>query len=207
MEDSDKNCYDIKMILLGELGTGKTNLISAYINESYNENSYSTLQPTQSYKIVLINDIKLKVCLWDTCGQEEYRSITKNFIKGSHIVIFVYDITRKETFLELNYWVNSALEELGNKESIFGVAANKTDLFEKSEVEDKEGREYARSIGALFHKTSGKEDPNGFKDYVDKLIENLLVSRNIIQKGESFSHESFSLQKTKKKSKHKSCCS
>ena len=76
-------------------------------------------------------------------GQEQYRSTTKGLIKNSNIVIFVYDITKKISFLELKYWVGAAIEELGNEEVVFGVAANKIDLFTQNEVETTEAEEYA----------------------------------------------------------------
>ena len=172
---------NIKIILLGESGTGKTNLISVYLGNNFSNYS-STLSPTFSQKTIVVNDNKYFIDIWDTMGQEKYRTLTKNFIRGSQIVIFVYDITNKYSFDELNYWVNSVKEELSYK-PVLGLAANKIDLFENETVSQKEGEEYAQKIGALFEETSAKENPDGFKNYVKNLIEKLLLEKNCIING------------------------
>ena len=87
-------------------------------------------------------------------GQEQFRSTTKTLIKDSNIVIFVYDITKRESFLELNYWLNAATEELGKEEVVFGIAANKIDLFTQNEIETTEAEEFAeKKINGLFSET------------------------------------------------------
>ena len=166
---------------MGEAGVGKTNLINVYFNNGFNVNEESTLTPNQSFKTLEINKNKFNISIWDTMGQEKYRSLTKNFIKGSNIIILVYDITRKETFLELNYWSNLTKELLGKDNIIFGVAANKIDLFENSEVEKKEGIEFAQNIDAIFEETSGKCNADGFKDFIKKLLEQMLLNEKIIE--------------------------
>ena len=195
---------DIKIILLGESGVGKTNLINVYFEKEFNQDEFSTVTNTQLYKIVQINDIKLNVTIWDTIGQEQYRSLTKTFIRGSNIIIFVYDITRRDTFLELNYWVNNVNEEI-DKEAIFGLVANKVDLFDINEVEKEEGAEYAQAINALFCEASAKENPKSFKNLVNRLLEKYLLENNIIS--EINNEKSFNLKAKKKKTEKKNCCS
>ena len=182
-EEEEKKIYYIKVILLGEAGIGKTNLINTYTEEQYNPNELSTTNPCQSLHTIELKNKKLNIAFWDTMGQEKHRAITKTFIKGSNIVIFVYDITRRDTFLELNYWVNATREELGNEEVIFGVAANKIDLFDQSQVDKEEGEDYAKSINAVFFETSAKSNI-GFKNLVNNLLEQLLLNKNIIGKEE-----------------------
>ena len=183
--DEKKNIYNIKLILLGESAVGKTNLINAYCNRDFEEIGLSTIgSNNKSLKTITINNNQFKIHLWDTAGQEKYRSITKNFIQGSHIIIFVYDMTRIETFLELNYWTTSVIEELGDESAIIGIVGNKCDLIDNCEVNRKEAENYAKSKNALFGQTSAKEDPEGFKNYVGKLIDKLLITNNIIKDGE-----------------------
>ena len=198
MESNETQKIDsIKIILLGESGIGKTNLINIYLGKYFNSNEISTLNPCQTDIIKVINNKKLNVCLWDTMGQEKHRTVTKSFIKGSNIIIFVYDITRRETFLELNYWVNVVIEEIGDEEVLFGIAANKIDLFHNSEVEKEEGEEYAQKINALFSETSAKDDV-GFKNLVNKLLEKLLLNKNNIDEIQE-NDQSFRLKKEKDK--------
>ena len=176
-----KKDYYIKIILLGEQGTGKTNLINVYFDKSFTSGEDATITPSQSFESNDSNNNKYNITFWDTMGQEKYRSITKTYIKGSNIVIFIYDITRRETFLGLNYWINSVNDELENEEVIMGVAANKIDLFDEMEVEKEEGEEYAKTINALFCETSAKINPKSFNDFIQKLLGKYLLDNNLIK--------------------------
>lgn len=204
-----KNIYNIKIILLGESGVGKTNLINAYFGNPFNTEISITTAPNQSHSKV---DIENNICyldIWDTMGQEKYHSMTKSFIKGSHIIIFVYDITNEESFSKLNYWVNQVREvtELDNK-IILGLAANKLDLIGECQVEKNQGEAYAKEIGAIFGEMSAKENRKAFKQYVHKLIGKLLVSENTIEKEGNIIERSRSSINTGpiKKKKTKNCC-
>ena len=132
-----------------------------------------------SQKIINIENKKYMIEMWDTAGEEKFRSLTKIFIKDAKIIIFVYDITKEKSFNELDFWVNSAEEMLWD-ESIYGLAANKIDLFNEQKVEKKLGEKYAKDIGALFCETSAKEDQKGFQEFVEKLIKKLIDNNRVI---------------------------
>ena len=97
----------IKVILLGGSGTGKTNIIKALVDRPFDESSNSTLTSSFISKKININNREYHLELWDTAGQEIYRSLTKLFLVDSKIVIFVYDITQKSTFEELDFWIKT----------------------------------------------------------------------------------------------------
>ena len=198
---SEENNIDIKIILLGESGTGKTNLINTYYGGNFNENSESTNECQTNFKKLEINNKQCIINIWDTAGQERYRSITKNFIKGTDIVILVYDITRRDTFLELNYWFDVASLELG-KNAIFGVAGNKIDLFYINQVTNEEGELFANQKECIFSLTSAKENPKSFEDLVTKLLEKYLKNNHIIKENENII---ISENKKEKKVKKKCC--
>ena len=187
-EDLEEKENDfIKIVLIGEMYTGKTSLINVYFGLEFSNDLPSTLSPSVSQKELQFNGIPYIIHMWDTAGQEKYRSMTKIFIKGAQIVIFVYDITNKSTFEKLSFWVNSVEETLG-KEPILGLIGNKIDLFEKQEIFKAKGEEYANGIGAKFYESSAKDDPKGFQEFVSSLIEELLEKKGVVKrKGDQLS--------------------
>ena len=175
---SDENLF--KVILLGEIMVGKTNLINILTGSKFNENETATSSSTSAMKDLLVKGDKYTIQIWDTIGQEKLRNLTKLFYNNSKVVIFVYDITRKETFEEIkNYWVKDVEEKLG-KNIIRGIVGNKFDLFMNEQVTQEEGEEYAKSIGALFLLTSAKTDsPKKFEGFLTKLYEQYLIKEGV----------------------------
>ena len=153
---------------------------------------------------MIIENNNLNVTLWDTMGAERFRSVTTNFIKDSSVVIFVYDITKKETIVELNYWVDTVKREIGDEEVIFGLAANKIDLINESQIEKEEGEQYAQDIGAIFFETSAKIKV-GFESLLNKLLEKLVLNEKIMEKTKEIQENDhdFHLEKASKKKKDK----
>lgn len=99
----------------------------------------------------------VKFEIWDTAGQEKYKSINKMFYRDAAIAILVYDITRKLSFEEIkNYWVNELNEQWKMNRIFLGIAANKIDLYEYQEVSEDTGRELAEQYNAVFRQTSAK---------------------------------------------------
>ena len=169
MTEEGKYPNEIKLILVGESGTGKTNLITVSIGGKFDINSKSSTAPSFVHKPIKLESITYNLYLWDTLGNEAFRSLTRIFMKGSKIVIFVYDITDKHSFNELPFWVGKIQEVLG-KEPIIGVVGNKIDLINQEEVTEEEGKKYAQSIKAKFRLTSAKEDPDGFVEFIEELV-------------------------------------
>ena len=193
---------NIKIILLGEMGTGKTSLINVYFGKQFNSNTFTTSAPEFYQKQLTIKGIDCTVGIWDTAGQERYRSISKIVINGAQIVVYVYDITKQETFKELEFWCN-CVEEILGKKVILGVAANKMDLYENQMISKQEGEKYAKDIGALFIETSAKHDPKGFISFINQLIEKYIDNNENIIKDNT--KKRLSINKHKKKKK-KICC-
>ena len=192
----------IKVILLGETGVGKTCLINAYMGKRFIKNSITTLSPESERKLIEINQKKYLIELWDTAGQEKYRSMNNLFIKESKVVIFVYNVTLESSFSELDYWVKTTKEILSN-EAVYGVAGNQADLIDDITVSDEEGKKFAKDNGALFCTTSAKEDSKGFQMFLDQLI-NQYVEKNIDKGSNNKDKRKLSFKNTKKKRKR--CC-
>ena len=178
MSDSQEDEEETKVILVGESGVGKTNLINIVTGGEFNSNEETSSNASFLMKKLKVKDKEYTIKLWDTIGQERLRTLTRLFYNDSKIAIFVYDITRKDSFEEIkNYWVKDVEEKLG-KDIIRGVVANKKDLFLNEEVSTEEGEEYANSIGALFISSSAKTDsPEKFEGFLIKLYEKYLSKK------------------------------
>ena len=110
--DDDGN-IKLKTILIGDSGVGKTNLINIAAGKDFNINERSTVNASFFRKQLEVDGKIYNLYLWDTIGQEKLKSITKIFFKNSKIVVLVYDITNKQSFIGLNYWLKEVREVLG----------------------------------------------------------------------------------------------
>ena len=144
-----------KVVLVGESGVGKTSIITQFIDQTFQEDQQSTTGGTFSTKSVICdNGNTLKFEIWDTAGQERYRSLTKMFYKDANAAVLVYDITRKDSFEELqNYW-SQQIKESSPPNIILAIAANKSDLINQEAVEEEKAREFANELGAIFVSTT-----------------------------------------------------
>ena len=162
---------EIKVILLGNPGVGKTSLINTCVGLSFSEKYESTSSSSYMRKDFNINNKKYLIDLWDTAGQEKFKSITKIFVKGSDIVVFVYDITDDNSFKALEEWIKMSDEIIENK-YICGIVGNKQDLFlNEGGVPEEEAKEYADKKNMPFEVVSAKEDPQTFELFLKQLVE------------------------------------
>ena len=141
----------------------------------FNSTESSTTGVSYVNKKMKVNDKEYNIAIWDSVGQEKFRSLTKIFLKDSKIVIFVYSITEKKSFEEINFWYETVKSNLGDK-VVLGLAGNKKDLFQEEKVTEKEGEDKAKEIGAKFKLTSAKTGV-GIKEFFQILLEEY-VSKN-----------------------------
>ena len=170
-EDGDNiNCVDAKVVLVGESGVGKTSIIKQFTSHKFDPDCPASISSQFSSKIVNISNSKkaIRFDLWDTAGQEKYRSLAKIFYKDARIIIFVYEITNKKSFEGLQtYWYQQVnANRLRNV--VFALVGNKSDLYNNSEVEEKEASDWADSIGAIFQTTSALSNTG-----IDVLFDNV----------------------------------
>ena len=180
-----------KVVLVGESGVGKTSIINRYLNNTYNENQKSTFAPKFKNKVLDYPEYNKSISfdIWDTAGQEAYRSITKNFYVNAAIGVMVYDIRNRESFENIKKYWSQQLKDSGVQNIVLAIAGNKCDIFNEEEVSENEAREYAESIGAVFQLTSCKENigiDELFKESGKRFLEvNKLIAKEKKQKKEN----------------------
>lgn len=160
---------EIKMILLGEAGCGKTSIISRYTLDKFDSNYFTTYSSTFLTKIFDYKGKKYNINIWDTVGQEKFRALTKIFIKGTKICLFVYDITNKHSFEEISFWLDQA-KQIADKDVVFGMAGNKNDLIIQQQVNDKDAIKFAQDNNIIFGQTSAAKNKSSVDSLLDKLI-------------------------------------
>ena len=158
IEEDNDNLIPIKTVLIGESNVGKTSIISAFSRGVFNEHEKVTTGATFSTKKVFYDKYEkcVKFEIWDTCGQEKYRSLTHLFYKDAIVAILVYDITSRKSYDEVtNFWYYE-IKEKGAKNVIIVLCGNKSDLFEQETVTGEEARKWALVRQIPFFETSAK---------------------------------------------------
>jgi len=141
MSDEDVDMI-FKVVLVGDSGVGKSNILSRYLTDEFNLDSKSTVGVEFGAKKIKVNNMTIKAQIWDTAGQERYKSITNAYYKGAKGALLVYDITNKESFTNTTKWI-SELKLNGDKDVTIILIGNKCDLEDKREVPKEEGNSQA----------------------------------------------------------------
>ena len=200
----DDDSYEImvKVVLVGDSGVGKTNIMSKYLKNQFREDSKATVGVEFGSKQFTVENHQIKAQIWDTAGQERYKAITSAYYKGAKGAFVVYDITRKNTFETVNKWV-SDISAAADKKITLILIGNKNDLEDQRQVTKEMGEEKAKELGLAFMETSACSGENLDKAF--QLIINEIYKKskedimgegeeNIVQQGKDIT-----LDKTKGK--------
>ena len=199
----------IKIILLGDSGVGKTNLIQVALGNPFQKESESTLTSVYSESEIIIQNKRYLYTLWDTAGQEAYRALNKMFIKDSKIIILVFAINNRKSFGGIDYWINCVKENLEENKYIMALVANKSDLYEEQEIPDEEIMKKGKELNIKVKITSAAEDSVGFKMFLEELIKDAVKSGIQLEKRKTFSLEGEKVdenEEEKNTGKKKKCC-
>ena len=187
-----------KILLLGDAAVGKTCFLMQYTENTFQEIHMSTIGLDYKLKNVQLDENKIyKLQIWDTAGQDRFRSIAKNYYKGAHGIILLYDVTEKKTFENVRNWIKQIKEEVNDNVCII-LVGNKIDMEGKRVVSTEEGEKMAEEYELMFFECSAKTGENideAFNELVKKTVENYSKLTDNIQ-----------LKKNKKKNKDKKGC-
>ena len=209
-DDEDESEYiTCKIVLLGEVGVGKTSIISRYVSNTFSEDMMSTTGGSfATKKIIIDNNHKIKFQLWDTAGQERFRSLAKVFYQNAAAAILVYDITRKNSFDNIkSFWINE-IKENAPSDIVLVIAGNKSDEYVLEQVSIQEGKNLAKEINAIFKTISAKLS-HGIDEMFMSIAKKFADPKYIeasMNKEEEMEYRRKLIKKNHKKQKKKSCC-
>ena len=166
-EAMKKTSYEFKIILLGSISVGKTAILTRYIDNEFYNNSTSTIKIDFKTKIINVNNmIQAKLNIWDTCGDEKFRAITRQYYTNAQGILLVYDITNRESFEKIIDWVAEIRNNTSNDVALF-LVGNKTDLSNERQISYQEGKDKAEELGMFFREVSAKNGDNILVLFVD----------------------------------------
>ena len=154
-----------KYIIIGDTGVGKSCILLQFTDKRFQPVHDLTIGVEFGAKMINLDGKAIKLQIWDTAGQESFRSITRSYYRGACGALLVYDITRRETFKHLKQWLDEAKQN-SNPDMVIMLIGNKIDLDSRRAVSTKDGEEFAKHHGLFFMETSAKSAENIEKAFV-----------------------------------------
>ena len=196
----------VKLLLLGDSSVGKTSIIIKYISNKFMDTNIATLGVDYMDKTVDYNNLKVFLQIWDTSGEEKFRSITRNFYRNADGLLVVFDLTCRESFNHVKNWINEAKEHKNGIKTI--LVGNKLDLEDEREVDKETALKFAEKNNLKYLETSaknGKNINNSFKEMIALILND--KTEQEIKKEFTKSDSSISINSGKDGKKiKKSCC-
>ena len=148
-----------KIIFIGDISVGKTSIINVLTGYKFNDEYEASIGVDFFSKTIKYKGKTIKLQIWDSAGQEKFRSLIPNYIRGSSLVFIVYDITNKKSFANIASWLNEC-REMCYKDILICLVGNKTDLESSRVVTKEQGQKFADDNGLLFFETSAQDGTN-----------------------------------------------
>ena len=151
-----------KLIFLGDQSVGKSCILNRFMNDTFTEEYQATIGLDFQSKNGQIDNQDIHLLLYDTAGQEKFRALIPMYTRDANIILLVYDVTSKDSFLHLSDWLKD-LTNVKKEDVIFAVVGNKIDLDDRREVNSNEGENYAKEHDFIFAEVSAKTG-DGFSE-------------------------------------------
>ncbi|KAK8948517.1 Ras-related protein RABA1d [Platanthera zijinensis] len=176
--------YLFKLVLIGDSGVGKSNLLSRFTRNEFNLESKSTIGVEFATKSLNVDGKVIKAQIWDTAGQERYRAITSAYYRGAVGALLVFDVTRRDTFENIERWLRE-LRQHTDPNIVVMLVGNKSDLRHLVSVSTDDGKALAERESLFFLETSALESTNVEKAFSEVLMQIYrIVSRKTVEAGE-----------------------
>ena len=208
--------YLLKYVIIGDSGVGKSNILLRYVNNTFSEEFKTTVGVEFGAKNIEVNNNIYRIQIWDTAGQENFRSIARAYYKNSVCACIVYDITNRTSFQSVQSWIDDCSKQT-SKLVLLVLIGNKCDLKDMREVKYEEGEKFAKSHNMIFMETSAKTGENIisiFEKSVKQIDQNIIDKKYDLENEQNgirigMKKDSFVLTKkqTFGKNKKNGCCS
>ena len=177
-----------KVVILGDSGVGKTSIMLRYVNNRFDEGNLPTLGASFKSQVIQLPSEgageSVKLNLWDTAGQEKFKSLTKMYYQDAEAAIIVYDITFRESFDSAKRWLQDVRENASKQDILIAIVGNKCDLSDKAEVQLEEAHSFGRQARAEIIKETSAKDSKG----IIELFQEIGIKLYRKQKAEEVSH-------------------
>ena len=205
---NQKESYKFKVVVVGDSGVGKTNLIKRFVSNEFKSDSKATVGVEFLSKNFIINGEIFKIEIWDTAGQERYKSITTAYYKGAKGAMIVYDVTNQTSFDNVDKWYNE-IKEKASKNINLIVIGNKNDLIDKKIINSESSIEKAKSFGIAIMETSALDASNvkeAFYLILQEMYKSVKSMINNTEKKDNVEGSGVQLNTDEKNKKKKKCC-
>lgn len=169
MGDSSNYDYLFKVVLIGDSGVGKSNLLSRFTRNEFNLESKSTIGVEFATRSISVDSKTVKAQIWDTAGQERYRAITSAYYRGAVGALLVYDIAKHATYVNVTRWLKE-LRDHADSNIVIMLVGNKSDLRHLRAVPTEEAKLFSQENGLSFIETSALDASN-----VENAFQNILT--------------------------------
>jgi small GTP-binding protein len=171
--DADDPDLLLKLVLIGDSGVGKSNLLGQFVRHQFNAESKTTIGVEFATKMLEVGGKSVKAQIWDTAGQERYRAITASYYKGAVGALLLYDVTASPTFRSVPKWLRE-LQEHAEAGAVVMLVGNKVDCEDERSVAAEEGAHYALKQRLLFAEASARDATNVAEAF-DRLIREIVA--------------------------------
>ena len=206
----NQTIYQLKIILVGDTSVGKTSLVNRFMGYDFEENLKCTVNADFKIKSVSISsNIGAELTVWDTCGQERFRSMTRQYFKDAHGVVLVFDVGDLESYNNLSSWMKE-IKTNSNRDPEIVLVANKIDR-EDRKVTKETGMKFAEKNGIMYTETSSKEGINidtPFEKLAKSLVEKIQSNPNLNNNNDDDYIKNYGIKKELEKNREKDikCC-
>ena len=193
-----------KIITLGDTFAGKSCIVNRFVQNEF-ENLSNTIGVDFFAKDFTFKDTTIKLQIYDTSGQEQFKSITANYYKRADGILFVFDLTREETFQNIQFWINEMKDQSDDFTKVgLVLLGNKSDLVDAKKVEIKEGMALANTLGTKYFETSAQSGYN-IQEAFQFLVEDIINKK--METGENVPAGVVLEEQKEIKTEKKKCCS